>query len=348
MLQDGSQVESEEEVRAVLTGTMTQAEGFLLGGVGAFAAGSELEEVAERLGIPGDGGIHPGIVGGVDIDDGARSGVGLTEGAVGAFLWISAPGVGTLVVRGPFDRAGKEDTVALGVGRVPAHGQASFTQGDAVVVDVVGSAGGSGMGAVAGVEGDDGGDVMVGQVFVDSPGIVEGVIDGRVYVPVEVVLVEGFSESVEVVEGEGAVGLGGGPEGDVQGEIMALGGHDVLVEGMSEVVAVVVGVIPPVGGGVGVEPVMVAAIDALLPAGAGGGSVGVGGRRQSGAIPRDDQVGGIAQEALFCRGEDGAQEEEILQALEEIVGTGLVWVGFQAGLEFLGDGVELGASLLRV
>ena len=83
-------------------------------------------------------------------------------------------------------------------------------------------------------------------------------------------------ESVEAVEGEGAIGLGGGSEADVEGEVMALCGADVLVEGMSEVVGVGVRVVSPVGRGVGVAAGVVPAIDALLSAGTGGGTVRIG------------------------------------------------------------------------
>lgn len=149
-------------MRGIPTGAVAQAEGFLLGGVGAFASGSELEEVVEGLGIPWDGGIESGIVRGVDIDERAHAGVGLTEGAMGAFFWVSAPGVGALLVRGAFDRAVEEDAVAFGVPGVSAHGQAGFTEGDALVVDPVGIAGRGRMDAVSGIEGDDGRDGFVG------------------------------------------------------------------------------------------------------------------------------------------------------------------------------------------
>ena len=294
MFEDRGQGEADEEVRGIPTGTFSQAEGFLLGGVGSFASGSEIHQVVERLGVPWDGRIESEIFGGVDIDDGSGWGVGLTEGTLWALVWIGTPGVDTLLVGGSFDWAVEEDTVAFGIAAVSSHGEPSGTERDALIVDLLGGSGGGGMDAVSGVEGDDGGDAGVGEVFIDAFGIVEGVVAGRVDLPVQAVFFEGFVESVEAFEGEGAVGFGGLAEDDVEGEIMALCGDDVLVEGMPEVIALMVGVISPVGGGVGVDPIVVASVDALLPAGAGGFSVGVGAGGEGRAIPADAQVGDVA------------------------------------------------------
>ncbi len=127
-------------------------------------------------------------------------------------MGIGAPSVGVFLVSRALDRAVEEDAVALEITGMSPHGQSGLTEGDALVVDVVGGTGGCGRVAVSGVEGDDGGDGVVGEVFVHAFGIVEGVVDGRVEVPVEAVLVEGFTESVEAVKGEGAVGFGSGAE----------------------------------------------------------------------------------------------------------------------------------------
>ncbi len=331
---------------AVLTGAMAQSEGFLFGGMGPFGSGSELEKFLELLGLPGEGRVHPGVIGGVDVDDGSRAGVGLAEDAVGAFLGVGAPGMGALEVGGAFGRAVEEDAVARGVRGVSSHGQAGGAEGEALVIDLGGGAGGSGMEAVSGVEGDDGLHAVADEVFVEAVGIVEGVVDRGFDLPVQAVLSEGLLESVEAVEGEGTVGLGSGTEGDVEGEIMALGGDDVLVEGMPEVVGVGVGVESPVGSGIGVEAGVVAAVDPLLPAGAGGGTVGVGAGAESGSVAGEDEVVGIAYEASEGGGEDGDVEEEIFEALEEVARTGLLVEGVQAGGQFLGEGVELGESLL--
>ncbi len=158
-------------------GLSSQSEGFLFGGVGSFASGTELHQFVEGLGVPWDGGIESGVVGGIDVDERPSAGMGVTEDLLGAFLGIGSPGIGAFLVSRALDRAVEEDAVAFGVSGMPPHGQAGWTEGDALVVDLLGGIGGCGKGSVSGVEGDEGSNAFLGISFIDGL-IIVGAIHG--------------------------------------------------------------------------------------------------------------------------------------------------------------------------
>src|SRR5512134_160781 len=91
---------------------------------------------------------------------------------------------------------------------------------------------------------------------------------------VELVLRAGFGEASKALDRECEVGFGGLADRDVHGQIVAAAGDAMLIVGVTEVVAVVIGVVAPIGRGITIEAVALAAIDTLRVAGAGRSAVG--------------------------------------------------------------------------
>lgn len=90
---------------------------------------------------------------------------------------------------------------------------------------------------VSGIEGYDRIDaIVIHKVFVDTGGVVSGVIDCVIYLPFQTMLPESFLQPVHVLHGEGEVRLRGSGDGDMQWQVMTVGGHHMLIVGMTEVI----------------------------------------------------------------------------------------------------------------
>jgi hypothetical protein len=129
---------------------------------------------------------------------------------------------------------------------------------------------------------------------------------------------------------------------------MPLCGDNVLVEGVSEIIALPIRVVAPVGVRVGVCPVMVTGVDSLLPTLAGGLAIAISPGTECGAIAGEAQLGDIPQPSPLCRRNHGTRNEQIFQPVHEVCRAGHVIARDELVFECAALGVMGSSVLLRV
>jgi hypothetical protein len=211
-----------------------------------------------------------------------------------------------------------------------------------MVVDVVCGACGSRVLPPTGIAGDDGGDGFGLHKVVDAVGIQPAVVDDGPHGDRQGMRRTGLQEAVQTGRPHGEVGDVGGSQPDMDRQGMVWGDDTVLEVAMAEKVGVAVGIIPPRGGRIPIEPVMLTAEDALGATVTGGAAVWACARGEGRAIAAQDKGLEIPQESALPRGEDPTAEEQVFETGEEVLGTGLVSGREQFLGQSLRDGVGLG------
>ena len=122
-----------------------------------------------------------------------------------------------------------------------------------------------------------------------------GVVGGGLNTDVELVFTSGFDQTIKTLEGQGEIAFAGLGDEDMDGQVVAGAGVEVLIKGVAKVVAFAVGIPSPVGRGIAVEAVALAGEDAKLAALAGGFTGGGSARRQGGAIATEQPGLGVTE-----------------------------------------------------
>jgi hypothetical protein len=125
---------------------------------------------------------------------------------------------------------------------------------------------------------------------------------------------------------------------------MTVGGDNMLVVIMPEVVAVSVGVISPVSSGIRIESAALAVIYAIVTTLAVRFAIGTCASGQGSAITRYGYGFQVAQQSPFSGRDDGAQHEDVLQSLCYVIRTRLILRSYEVILQLLGYGV-IGGSI---
>jgi hypothetical protein len=196
----------------------------------------------------------------------------LAEDLVRAIFDIRFPDRLAALVSGSFDGAVEIDAV-VGCLAVTTHFEIGRAKWNTFVIEFLGRARGIGMLPLSMVESDDGAKVFGEQVIVDATAIVTGVIANGVNLEVELVFAGGFDQTVEALEREREVALGGLTDSEVNGQVVAAGRDDMLIEGVAEVKNFAIRIPAPVGGRIGIETIVVTFEEAVFTALAGRGSV---------------------------------------------------------------------------
>jgi len=183
--------------------------------------------------------------------------------------------------------------------------------------------------------------------------VVAGVLDEEADAPVGAVLAQELVQAVEATEGGGEIGLVAGVEGEEDGEVVAHFPDGELVGVVAEEEAIAIGIPSPGGVRVGVDPVVLAAFASGAVAGAL--SVRGGAGFEGGTVAAEGELVEGAEEPFLGRGGDGDLEEQDGEALEEVLGVGVMGGGHELLDEVLGgrggnggcgcDGVFLALAL---
>ena len=99
--------------------------------------------------------------------------------------------------------------------------------------------------------------------------------------------------------------------------------HAVLEVPMAEEVGVTVGIIAPRRRRIRVPPVVLTAIDAVGPAVTGGAAVRAGAGGQGSAIAAEHEGLEVPKQSAPGRGQGSTRKQQVFQAPEPVVGTGL-------------------------
>lgn len=112
---------------------------------------------------------------------------------------------------------------------------------------------------------------------------------------------------------------------------------------MTEKVGITLGIVSPRRGRIPIEPVMLTADDALGATVTRGAAVGARTRGERGAVAAEDEGLEIPEEPALPGGEDATAEEEVFEASEQVLSTGLVSGRQQFLSQPLGDRIGWGA-----
>jgi hypothetical protein len=130
-------------------------------------------------------------------------------------------------VGGAFDGAVKVDAV-IGRSAVTAHGEAGRTDGDTLLIDLVGIARRAGR-SVTRVEDDNRIDLFGEQILVITAAIVTGIVDGGGDDHFQLAFLKSFDEPIEALERESEIGFVSLTEAEMDGQIVTAEIDDVFL-----------------------------------------------------------------------------------------------------------------------
>lgn len=333
MLKETDQIQAHEELRGTPTGPFPQPRGHFLEGVGAFTPRALRHQGLESGALPWDGGIQTRVPSRTDVHDWSHLRLGLAQGLPRTLGHMRHPLHPPSPVCRPLHGAVIVDATPTRPKAMPAHGEASGAERDAMVVHVGRRARGCRVFAPAGIEGNDRRDGFCLDKVVNAMGIEPAVIDHRADRDWQRMRSTGFEEAVQTGRPQGEVGDMGRSQPDMEGQGMVWGDDTVLDVAMAEKVGIAVGIVPPCGGRIPIKPFMITAEDALGTTVTGGAAVGARARGAGGAVAAEDEGLEIPQNPALDRGKDPAAEEQVFQAGQQLLGAGLVC----RGQEFLGE-----------
>ena len=178
---------------------------------------------------------------------------------------------------------------------MPAQGEASGAERDAMVVHVGRGARGGRMSAPTGIEGNDGRDGFGVEKMVNPVRIEATIVDGGPDGDGQGVGRTGLEEAVETRGTHGEVRDMARCKQEMHREGMLRGDHAVLKVAMAKKVGVPIRIEAPGRRRVGVEALVIASKDALGSAVTGGAPLRTGSSREGGAVSAEDERLEVAQ-----------------------------------------------------
>ena len=176
------------------------------------------------------------------------------------------PDVFSVPVTDTFYRTGIVDAIPGFMEAIISHELSTRTDRDAILIDPIRIASGCGICARPGIQSNDRSDIIFHDIFIDTNGVMTTVIDSVVNPPVQTMFPDGFLQSIQTLHGEGEIGLRCLGDGYLHWQVMTVGGDNMLVVIMTEVVTLSVGVISPVSSGIRIESAALAVIYAIFTA----------------------------------------------------------------------------------
>lgn len=342
MLQETDQRQAYQELCGTATGAFSESGGDLFERVGALTPAACRHQLLKGGTISRDGRIEPGIICGAHIDHGAHLGVRLAQDLSGTFFPMHLPLSLAGPVGRPFHGTVIVDAPPTRPKAMPAHGEASRAERDAMVVDLGRGTGGLGVLAPARIEGNDGCDGFRVEKLIDPMRIEATIVHGSPDGNGQGVGRTGLEEAVETRRPHGEVRDMARCEHEMHRQGMLRGHHAVLKVAMAKKVGVPIRVVAPGRCHVRVEALVLAPKDALRATVTGGLAVWTGPCGQRGAITTQHEGLEVTEEAALDGGEDPAAEEEVFKAGEQLLGPGLVSGREEFLGQPLGDCVRLG------
>lgn len=166
-------------------------------------------------------------------------------------------------------------------------------------------------------KGDDRNDSFGVEIFAMGVGIVVAVSAKKDDLYFHAVFLRGLQESIDRFQRQSVVAFVSSGHDDLKGKIVTVASDDQMAVSVAENKRIGAVVAAPFGGRTRVEPVVLAFVNAFLPARASRFSVCGSGGRHDGAVSDYDCSVQIVQEAGFDGRDDGRLEKQVFQDLLE-------------------------------
>ena len=274
MFDDVGQGQANQSIAGVSAGSI-QFVG-IIEGVAALGGGALFENLFKALTVARDGRIESGVGLGFDVDQRGEGTFGSTVLFHGAILEVHDVNGFAVAMGIAFCRAAIDMSVAAFLVLMVAHAHSLGTEGNAVGVKFYAlfiEQMGIGVFAVF-AERDHGTDIFFQEIAVMRVGVMVAIAAKDGNVKIEPVFPGGLEKTVEGFQREGEIAFVAARQEGQQGQVVAvLVEHQVIIA-IAKEVGVAVVIVAPFGGGRGIASLMVALVNALGEAVAGGFAAG--------------------------------------------------------------------------